>query len=151
MRMKTNWLEIKERFITGNVSHKELANEFGLSEKTIMNRSSKENWKEQKENYRKKVGEKIEEKTSEYKAQAYENIMKKACGAENLIVEKAINLVKDAQLEEKQDSQYVHKCQKIIESAVATMERVRFPQKEEETKDNNITVVLDDSLKEYFN
>ena len=148
--MKTNWEEIKLRYITSNVSHKELASEFGLSEKTIMNRSSKENWKAEREKHKRKVGEKTEEKIAELRSEDYKKFMELASEAENEVVEKALNYIKLADKDDPQYTVILQKNQKTIESAVSTMEKIHYPDHNEKV-DNNITVVLsDDKMKEYF-
>ena len=52
--MKTNWVEIKEEYITTEISYKKLADKYGLSESTLMQRAAKEKWTDQKKNYHRK-------------------------------------------------------------------------------------------------
>ena len=69
--MKTNWEDIKLRYITSDVSYKELAGEFSLSERTIRTRGIKEKWTEERAKHKSKVSQKTEEKIAEIKAEAY--------------------------------------------------------------------------------
>ena len=148
--MKTNWAEIKDRYITTDVSCKELANEFNLSENTVSNKCKKEKWRDERAKFEQKRTKKTTEKIAELRAEDYKKFMELASEAENEVVEKALNYIK---LADKNDPQYtviLQKNQKTIESAVSTMERIHYPAHEDKP-DNNITVVLgDDKMKEYF-
>lgn len=148
--MKTNWEDIKLRYITSNVSYKELAGEFGVSESTIGTRAAKEKWSEEKEKHGKKVAKKTEEKIAELRSEDYKKFMELASVAENEVVEKALNYIRLLDKDSPEGTSLLQKNQKTIESAVATMERIHYPAHEDKP-DNNITVVLsDDKMKEYF-
>ena len=152
--MKTNWLEVKEQYITSDVSLKELANEFSLSESSLRKRAATENWKEERNKHYTKVEQKTEEKTTEkiaeLRSEDYKKFMELASVAENEVVEKALNYIRLLDKDSPEGTSLLQKNQKTIESAVATMERIHYPAHEDKP-DNNITVVLsDDKMKEYF-
>lgn len=147
--MKTNWLEIKETYVTSDLSYKELAKDFGLSERTVRERAGKEKWKEDKVKYQTKLSQKIEEKKSTLDAKDYIERMKKADEVEKIMLDKVLTYAKELDINKPSDIVYFHKAQKTIESIVQTTDKIY--NKDNQEQDNNITVVLDDSLKEYFN
>ena len=147
--MKTNWLEVKETYITGNLSYPELAKEFGLSESTIKKRAMNEKWTDQRNEYRTKLERKIEEKRATLDAKDYIERMKKADEVEKIMLNKVLTYAKELDINKPSDIVYFHKAQKTIESIVQTTDKIY--NKDNQEQDNNITVVLDDSLKEYFN
>lgn len=146
--MKTNWEDIKLRYITTDVSLKELASEFDLSESSLGKRAAAEKWTDERKKHYKKVEQKTEEKIAEIKAEAYAEITKLSCEGQKLFVEKAIDIAKGIDAEDKTNILYIHKCQKTVESAVATMDKIMNPQ-HEENKDNTIRLVVGDDIKEY--
>ena len=148
--MKTNWAEIKDKYITTDVSCKELANEFNLSENTVSNKCKKEKWRDERAKFEQKRTEKTTEKIAELRAEDYKKFMELASVAENEVVEKALNYIRLLDKDSPEGTSLLQKNQKTIESAVATMERIHYPAHEDKP-DNNITVVLsDDKMKEYF-
>jgi len=148
--MKTNWEDIKHKYITTDVSCKELASEFGLKENTVSNRCTQDKWAEEKKKFKEKCTKKIEEKIAELRAEDYKEFMVLASKAENEVVEKALNYIRLFDNNKPEFTSLLQKNQKTIESAVATMERIHYPAHDEKA-DNNITVVLsDDKMKEYF-
>ena len=147
--MKTNWLEVKERYITSDLSFKEVAKEFGLSENTIGTRANKEKWTDERKNYKQKLTKKIEEKRATLDAKDYIERMNKADEVEKIMLDKVLTYAKELDINKPSDIVYFHKAQKTIESIVQTTDKIY--NKDNQEQDNNITVVLDDSLKEYFN
>ena len=148
--MKTNWAEIKDKYITTDVSCKELANEFNLSENTVSNKCKKEKWRDERAKFEQKRTEKTTEKIAELRSEDYKKFMELASVAENEVVEKALNYIRLLDKDSPEGTSLLQKNQKTIESAVATMERIHYPAHEDKP-DNNITVVLsDDKMKEYF-
>ena len=148
--MKTNWEDIKLKYITEDVSYKDLAGEFSLSERTIRTRAAKEKWSKERDEHKTNVRQKTKEKIAELRSEDYKRFMELASEAENEVVEKALNYIKLADKDDPQYTVILQKNQKTIESAVSTMEKIHYPDHNEKV-DNNITVVLsDDKMKEYF-
>ena len=60
-RNKTDWLAIRQAYITSqDITLKELADIFGISESLILKQSAKENWTEKRKQYKEKVGHEAE-------------------------------------------------------------------------------------------
>ena len=148
--MKTNWAKIKQKYITENVSLKELASEFSLSESSLMKRAANEKWTDEKKKYCRKVEDKIQERVADEIAKAYQEVVliakKELIEEAKLIVEIRKNIGEDTQYAESR----VNKCTATIKEILNTLEHHAYPQREDKA-DNNITVVLsDDKMKEYF-
>jgi len=59
---KPDWLKIKMEYIQGEKSYRELVEEFGLSKTAIAEKSQKESWIKQKENFQTEVEQELHEK-----------------------------------------------------------------------------------------
>lgn len=57
--MATQWWRIKAAYLKGNITYKELAEKYGLSERTVRNRAYKEGWGKEKDKVQTEVSEKI--------------------------------------------------------------------------------------------
>ena len=57
--MATPWTKIRAEWLKGGITHKQLAEKYGVSVKTIQNRAYKEGWKNQKGKIREKVEEEL--------------------------------------------------------------------------------------------
>lgn len=57
--MATQWWRIKAAYLKGDVSYRELAEKYKLSERTIRNRASKEGWGKEKDKVKTEVSEAI--------------------------------------------------------------------------------------------
>ena len=57
--MATQWWRIKAAYLKGNITYKELAEKYKLSERTIRNRAYKEGWGKEKDKVQTEVSEKI--------------------------------------------------------------------------------------------
>lgn len=62
---RRDWGEIKNAYITGKESLKELAEKYGIPLRTIKDRSSKERWVEERKKFRTDVAQKASQKTAE--------------------------------------------------------------------------------------
>lgn len=60
-----DWLTIKTEYVTSNYDLPALAQKYGVSYSTIRKRSSKEHWKEQREEHRNSIGTLTEQKAAE--------------------------------------------------------------------------------------
>ena len=148
--MKTNWEDIKLRYITSDVSYKDLAGEFSLSEQTIKNKAAKENWKKEKYEHSTKVVQKIKEGVADEIVKAYQEVIELA--KQELIEETKliVEIRKNIGAEDQYAESRVNKCSATIKDILNTLEHHAYPQREDKA-DNNITVVLsDDKMKEYF-
>jgi hypothetical protein len=58
-RKTTQWWRIKKTYLSGNISYRELAEKYGLSERTVRNRAYKEGWGKEKDKVETEVSEKI--------------------------------------------------------------------------------------------
>lgn len=61
---KTDWAEVKTAYITGKESLQKLAEKYGISLRTIKDRSRKEKWVEERKKFRTKVAQKTAQKTA---------------------------------------------------------------------------------------
>ena len=148
--MKTNWLEVKERYITSDLSIPKLAKEFNLSVDTLKKRAAKEKWSEQRRDYSTKLALKIQEGVQDELVATYKEVIeiakKELIEETKLIVE----IRKQIPTDDKYAESRVNKCSATIKDILNTLEHHAYPQREDKT-DNNITVVLsDDKMKEYF-
>ena len=57
--MATQWWRIKAAYLKGDVTYKELAEKYKLSERTIRNRAYKEGWRKEKDKVKTEVSEAI--------------------------------------------------------------------------------------------
>lgn len=57
--MATQWWRIKAAYLKGNVTYKELAEKYKLSERTVRNRAYKEGWGKEKDKVQTEVSEQI--------------------------------------------------------------------------------------------
>ena len=62
---KVNWLKIRNEYINGYVSYRELAAEYRLNLSTLGRRAKKESWQELRDGQRDKVSTKTLQKTAE--------------------------------------------------------------------------------------
>ena len=60
-----NWLKIKNEYINGNISHRDLAKKHGVSYSAARDHAKKEQWTEKRNKQRSKISEKMEQKTAE--------------------------------------------------------------------------------------
>lgn len=145
--MKVNWEKIKNEYITdSSTSYEKLAVKYGITKTAISNRAKKEKWVEERERNLTETCTKIQEAVIEDNIEFYKDLQKDIKEATKIIVNKTIATANSLD----QDEQFVEKrlntCQKTIESAINTIEKICFPQ--HETTDNNITVILG-SAEEY--
>ncbi len=147
--MKTNWLEIKQKYITSNVSCKELANEFGLSENTVASRCKREKWAEEKNNFERKCTEKVKEGVQEELVEAYKEVIslakKELIEETKLIVE----IRKQIPTDDKYAESRVNKCSATIKDILNTLEHHAYPQREDKA-DNKTVFVVGQDVKELF-
>lgn len=61
---KTDWTEVRNAYITGKESLQKLAEKYGISLRTIKDRSRRENWVEERKNFRTKVALNTSQKTA---------------------------------------------------------------------------------------
>ena len=94
--MTVNWFEIKNEYISGNISYRKLAENYGIAFQTLRYRALKENWFEERKKYRNKLGtksaQKIIEKTSDERASQAQRILD-ACDVALNYISQAINQV----------------------------------------------------------
>lgn len=150
--MKTNWEEIKQKYITSDVSCKELANEFGVNANTVSTRCRSEKWGEERNKFKQKLTKECEEKIIPKLVEIYEEVALLAAKELKEEVEQTIRIRKsiDEQEEDKPEKR-VRYCAANIALMLDTLEKHAYPEREQETNDNNITVVLgDEKLKEYI-
>ncbi len=147
--MKTNWEEIKQKYITTDVSCRELANEFGLQEKTVSNKANREKWTEDREKYKEKLGKKIQEGVTDELVETYTKAIRLA--KQELIEE--IELIVSIRKNIGEDDQYaesrVNKCSATIKDILNTLEHHAYPQREDKA-DNKTVFVVGQDVKELF-
>ena len=147
--MKTNWEEIKQKYITSDVSCKELASEFNVNANTVSTRCRSEKWGEERNKYKQKLTKKIQEGVADEIAEAYKEVVmlakKELVEETKLLIEIRKNIKETDQYAESR----VNKCSMTVKDILNTLEHHAYPQREDK-KDNNITVVLgDEKIKEY--
>lgn len=140
---KTNWLEIKEAYVTGNLSYKQLAKDFGVSYSTLEKRARSEKWKNEKRKHRENMAKKIEDTISDKTAQDYVDICEIARQELKELMQLNVNIRKNiddtAQWSEKRVNTCVDNVAKIVEQ----LDKMRSPGENKEIK-----VVMTQSLKE---
>ena len=60
-----DWLTIRNDYINGGGSYRELAEQYGVSQSTIRKRAAAEKWAEARDKQRNKIGTELEQKTAE--------------------------------------------------------------------------------------
>ena len=148
--MKTNWEELKNKYVTSDITYKDLAKESGVTYSAIEKRARAEKWKEERRKHCENIANKIQEGVADGIAKAYQEVIELAkqelIEETKLIIEIRKNIGDDDQYAESR----VNKCSATIKDILNTLEHHAYPQREDKT-DNNITVVLsDDKMKEYF-
>lgn len=63
-----DWRVIRAEYVTGEMSMRELCEQYGLSESTIRKRAAKEQWVEHREEHRNNLCQLVEQKVAEQKA-----------------------------------------------------------------------------------
>lgn len=67
---KHNWSRIRSAYVTGEMSQREVAKKYGVSESQLAVRASNEGWVQMRREHRRKVEEKARQKAAEKKASA---------------------------------------------------------------------------------
>lgn len=73
--MATPWGRIKARYLKGDITYRELAEKYHLSEKTVRNRAYKEGWAKEKDIVRAEAGQKAIERVVRVRARELETLM----------------------------------------------------------------------------
>lgn len=81
--MATPWTKIRAEWLKGGKTYKALAEKYGLSERTIRTRASKEGWKNQK----RQIADKVETETRERVVRARVNHLERLIAANDLLLE----------------------------------------------------------------
>lgn len=147
--MKTNWEDIKLRYITSDVSYKDLAGEFSLSERTIRTRAAKEKWTEEKDKHKSKVSQKIKEGVTDELVETYTKAIRLA--KQELIeeIELIVSIRKNIGEEDQYAESRVNKCSATIKDILNTLEHHAYPQREDKA-DNKTVFVVGQDVKELF-
>lgn len=82
------WNKIKTEYINGYISQQKLAEKHGIPYQTLRDRANKEKWRAKRDEQRKKIGKKTEEKTAEKIATAEANRMERINAAADKLLEK---------------------------------------------------------------
>lgn len=147
--MKTNWLEVKERYITTNVSCKELASEFGVKESTVEGRCKREKWQEERADFVRKYTEKVKEGVADELVETYTKAIRLA--KQELIeeIELIVSIRKNIGEEDQYAESRVNKCSATIKDILNTLEHHAYPQREDKA-DNKTVFVVGQDVKELF-
>lgn len=81
--MATPWTKIRAEWLKGGKTYKVLAEKYGISERTIRTRASKEGWKNQK----RQIADKVETETRERVVRARVNHLERLIAANELLLE----------------------------------------------------------------
>jgi hypothetical protein len=93
--LPVDWKAIKTEYITGDISYRKLAEKYGAPFGTLRQKAKKEQWCEQRAQYRHNTDTKTIKKTSDKESSARANTVKlfdKAC---NLLLKRAIALAEN--------------------------------------------------------
>lgn len=71
MASQIDWTKAKNIYVTSDKTIKEIADKFGVSERTVWRRYTKENWKQLRADYVSRLTEKCHEKTAEKQAKSF--------------------------------------------------------------------------------
>lgn len=85
---KTNWVKIRNTYLSTNTTYSALAEKYGVSESTLSKRAREERWREKREEQRKKIAKKLQEKTAENLAEKEANRMARISDAADELLEK---------------------------------------------------------------
>ena len=66
-----DWAKAKTTYVTSDKTIKEIADKFGVSERTVWRRYTKENWKQLRADYVSRLTERCQEKTLEKQAKSF--------------------------------------------------------------------------------
>ena len=153
------WEQLRVEYISSDISIRGLAREYGLAPNSLWKRARAEQWSEQREQCNAKVVQKTVDSIAEDKADECARAFRVA----NKVMCKIEEYVDKIDLED----EYAMKNLKTITSAIKDLKeiglfrsvldreeqeaRIKKLQKdaEEEQKDTNITVIIDDEVKRY--
>lgn len=65
MASEINWIKLRNEYINGKASYRELAQKYGVSARQIANRGKKENWVQRRKEKCSKISAKLQQKTEE--------------------------------------------------------------------------------------
>ena len=116
--MATPWSRIRAEWLKGGITHKELAEKYGLSVKTIQNRASNEGWAKQKG----KIREETEEKTRERIVRARVNHLEKLIQANEALMD---GLVQMAEIIQKNPYQMLTDAKGTLQNAESFAKAIR--------------------------
>ena len=149
--MKTNWEEIKQKYITTDVSCRELADEFSLKESTVSTRAQKEKWSAERRKFKQKKAKNFEENVIPKLVSIYEETAIMAATELKEEVEQTIRIRKSIdEQEEDRPEMRVRYCANNITIMLDTLEKHAHPQREEDKKDNQTVFVVGQDVKELF-
>ena len=149
--MKTNWEEIKQKYITTDVSCRELADEFSLKESTVSTRAQKEKWSAERRKFKQKKAKNFEENVIPKLVSIYEETAILAATELKEEVEQTIRIRKSIdEREEERPEIRVRYCANNIATMLNTLEEHAHPQREEDKADNKTVFVVGQDVKELF-
>lgn len=86
--MATNWTKIKNEYINGNISYRELAKKHRVGFSALKTRGAKEHWYEKREKQRNTIEQKLEQKTAEKIAEKEADRIARVQSAADKLLEK---------------------------------------------------------------
>ena len=108
--MSAPWNKIRAEWLKGGITHKQLAEKYGLSVKTIQNRAYKEGWKKEKG----KIREKVEQEVSARVVRARVNHLEKLIEANEALLD---GLVQMAEIISKKPMQHLFDANGTLRNA----------------------------------
>ena len=134
--MKVNWDDIRNEYITTNISFRGLADKYGISKDTIWKKAKKEKWSDKRRQKIDKSTTKTIEKTSDKAAERAANLMKATDMVLNAIL-------KD--IEKIEDTEVPYNWKNIT----AALKDIKDIQTVSEEKEQNIIVSLQSDLERW--
>jgi len=147
--MKANWEELKNKYVTSDITYKDLAKESGVTYSAIEKRARAEKWKDERRKHYDNVAKKIQEGVADELAKAYQEVVSIA---KKELIEEAKLLVeirKNIKPEDQYAESRVNKCSLTIKDILNTLEHHAYPQRDEKS-DNNAVFVVGQDVKELF-
>lgn len=86
--MATNWIELRNEYINGNISYHKLAEKHGVNYNTLQDKARKEKWFAKKKEQHEKITEKTLQKTSEKLAEKEAERLLRISNAADKLLEK---------------------------------------------------------------
>lgn len=86
-----DWEALKQEYVTTNISIRQISDKYGIRQRTIADRSSKDGWVEARQEYRTKVASKVASKVSSQQADDVASLLRKATKVSSLLLDRCLD------------------------------------------------------------